>query len=287
MNKLDMIISLAQPVRDEIKMGMFSTFQGTPKELEDSDEAYSLTCLGCVEDSHILYETEYGTPWITNITDEEAEYIKQHITDIPLTSDDVQQLWEISMGYDNCVPYVFTSSQREFIKKACEVAEHVYSSVDPGFYCLLDTGNLSVIDALSRGFCEFHWDDCNGETYKLDINDINVRKVLKDFDYKFIPIGLSQCYIKACFLYDLEYCIENVSKLINFSEDDYEVIHELFSALEYIFDHTIYPCLGDGPVQDAGSVEDWITEELEHSQSLSLDELKKSFEEQDWDILSY
>ena len=287
MNKLDMIISLAQPVRDEIKMGMFSTFQGTPQELEDSDEAYSVVGLGHVEDSHVLYETEYGTPWITNITDEEAEYIKEHITDIPLTDDDVQRLWEITMEYDNCIPYVFTPSQREFIKKACETAEHVYSSVDPGFYCLLDTDNLCVIDALSRGFCEFHWDDCNGETYKLDIDSINVRKVLKDFDYKFIPIGLSQCYIKACQLYDLEYFIEDISKLINFSKDDYEVIRELFSALEHIFTRTAYSYLGDGPIQDVGSVEDWITDELENSQSLSLDELKESFEEQDWDILSY
>jgi hypothetical protein len=284
MNKLDILISLAQPVRDEIKMGMFSTFQGTPQELEESDEAYSLTYLGQVEDSHILYETEYGTPWITNITDEEAEYIKQHITDIPLTSDNVQQLWEMTMEYDNCIPYVFTNSQREFIKKICESMDYIYSSVYPHFYSLLDFNNAMMTEALGSGFYEFDWRDCNNKRYNFKIYDVMIQKFLIDCDYKYIFVGDCKVYGKWLDFLDFIYFIMNVSKVLSFSEDDYKVIYELFSVLKPLAESVSRL---DDPIDDYNTLEDWITEELKHSQSLSLDELKKSFEDKDWIIDSY
>lgn len=283
MNKLDIIISLAQQVRDEIKMGMFSTFQGTPKELAESDEAYSLVGLGYVEDSHLLYETEYGTPWITNITDEEAEYIKEHITDIPLTDDDVQRLWEITMKYHGCLPYVFTPSQREFIKKVCEAMDYIYSSVQPAFYPLLDLDSYDITVALTNGFNEFRWEDCNNEEYTLDMCDVIIQKALADCDYKYISIGSCREYSKCQELYEYVGFITNASKLISFSEDDYKIIYEIFYALK-----TISKCVSRcaDPIDYHNTLEDWITDELEHSQSLSLDELKKSFEEQEWSIYS-
>ena len=281
MNKLDILISLAQPVRDEIKTGMFSTFQGTPQELEDSDEAYSLTGLGQVEDSHVLYETEYGTPWITNITDEEAEYIMQHITDIPLTDDDVQRLWEITMKYEDCIPYVFTPSQREFIKKICETMDYIYSSVYPYFYSLLDLNNAMVTEALDNGFNEFDWRDCNNKRYNFKMDDVMLQKFLIDCDYKYFFVGDCKVYGKWLDFLDFIYFITNVSKVISFSEDDYKIIYELFSVLKPLAESVSRL---DDPIDDYNTLEDWIKEELEHSQSLSLDELKKSFEEKDWII---
>ena len=281
MNKLDILISLAQPVRGEIKMGMFSTFQGTPQELADTDEAYSLTGLGQVEDSHILYETEYGTPWITNITDEEAEYIKEHITDIPLTDDDVQRLWEITMEYDNCIPYVFTPSQREFIKKVCKAMDYIYSSVYPYFYSLLDLNNAMLTEALGNGFYEFAWRDCNNKRYNFKIYDVMLQKFLIDCDYKYLFVGDCEVYGKWLDFLDFIYFIRNVSKVIPFSEDDYKIIYELFSVLKLLAESVSRL---DDPIDDYNTLEDWIKEELEHSQFLSLDELKKSFEEKDWII---
>lgn len=288
MNKLDMIISLAQPVRDEIKMGMFSTFQGTPQELEESDEAYSLVGLGQAEDSHLLYETEYGTPWITNITDEEAEYIKQHITDIPLTSDDVQELWEITMKYDNCIPYVFTNAQREFIKKICEAEDYIYSSILPFFHNFLDLDNFDIKTAIIHGFHDFEWRDCNHNIYPLDMRHIILRKFLAEHDYKFIPIGFCSDYDMHQQFYEFEYFLEYASKLINFSEDDYKIISEMFTSIKGIFGEppsprSIYDMVEDC-IDEAGSIEAWIDDKLKHSQPLSLDELKKSFEEQNWSI---